>query len=53
MRVRNFYVAGIAWSNIEPGVDINESIAIFAILIIVTIDVAKVCNCVNVSIVAL
>ena len=49
--VRNFYVIGIARSNFEPVVNMNPSIAIFNF--IETIDVANVCNGVNVSVVAL
>ena len=28
MRVRHFNIAGVAWSNFKPGIDINERIAI-------------------------
>ncbi len=51
MRVGNFNVAGIARSNFEPGVNINESLAISKL--IATIDVVSVCDGVNVSVVAL
>ena len=29
MRVRHFNIAGVAWSNFKPGIDINGRIAIF------------------------
>ena len=53
MRIGNFNVAGIARSNFEPGVNINKSVAILKSLFNVTIDVASVCDRVNVSVVAL
>ena len=51
MRIGNFNVAGIARSNFEPGVNINESLTIPNN--IATIDVVNVCDGVNVSVVAL
>lgn len=51
MGIGNFNVAGIARSNFEPGVNINGSFAI--VLKIAIIDVASVCDGVNVSVVAL
>ena len=51
MRTGNCNVAGIAWSNFEPGVNINKSRAIFNN--IATTDVVSVCDGVNVSVVAL
>ncbi len=51
MRIGNFNVAGIARSNFEPGVNINESLAILNN--IATIDVVSVCDGVNVCVVAL
>ncbi len=51
MRIGNFNVAGIARSNFEPGVNIDESIAISNN--IATTDVVNVCDGVNVSVVAL
>ncbi len=30
MRIRHFNIAGVAWSNFEPGVDINERAAILS-----------------------
>ena len=51
MRIGNFNVAGIARSNFEPGVNINKSLAILNN--IATIDVASVCDRVNVSVVVL
>ena len=51
MRIGNFNVAGIARSNFEPGVNINESTAISNY--IATIDVVSVCDRVNVCVVAL
>ena len=29
MRVRHFNIAGVAWSNFKPGIDINGRTAIF------------------------
>ena len=29
MRVRHFNIAGVAWSNFKPGIDINGRMAIF------------------------
>ena len=51
MRVRNLNVVGIAWSNFEPGVDINESLAIMNI--IVTIDVVNVDGGIHIAVVTL
>ena len=51
MRIGNFNVAGIARSNFEPGVNINESLTIPNY--IATIDVVNVCDGVNVFVVAL
>jgi hypothetical protein len=51
MRIRNFNVAGIARSNFEPSVNINESLTIPNYML--TIDVMNVCDGVNVSVVAL
>ena len=63
MRIGNFNVAGIARSNFEPGVNINESLAVISIIAlnflpIITIkiqkinttDVVNVCYGVNVSV---
>jgi hypothetical protein len=50
MRIGNFNVAGIARSNFEPGVNINESTAIFNNT---SIDVMYVSSGVNVAVVAL
>ena len=48
---RNLDVVGVAWSNFEPGVDVNEG---FSILNDVTaIDVVGVCDSVNVAAVEL
>ena len=51
MRIGNFNVAGIARSNFEPGVNINECLTIPNY--IATIDVVNVCDGVNISVVAL
>jgi hypothetical protein len=51
MRIGNFNVAGVAWSNFESGVNINESLSIENH--IATIDVVNVRDGVNVSVVAL
>ena len=51
MRIGNFNVAGIARSNFEPGVNINQSLAILNN--IATIDVVSVCDRVNEPVVAL
>ncbi len=51
MRIGNFNVAGIARSNFEPGVNINQSLAILHQ--IAPIDVVSVCDRVNISVVGL
>ncbi len=51
MRVGNFNVAGIARSNFEPSVNINDSLPI--LMFIDTINAANVRNSVNASIVVL
>ena len=40
MRVRHFNIAAVAWSNFNPGIDINGRIAIFNDSL--SIDVANV-----------
>ena len=40
MRVRHFNIAGVAWSNFKPGIDINGRIAIYNESL--SIDVANV-----------
>ena len=40
MRVRHFNIAGVAWSNFKPGIDINGRFAIFNASL--SIDVANV-----------
>jgi hypothetical protein len=40
MRVRHFNIAGVAWSNFKPGIDINGRTAIFDVIL--SIDVANV-----------
>ncbi len=51
MRIGNFNVTGIARSNFETSIDVNESLAILKF--ITTIDVADVCDGVKVPVVAL
>ena len=51
MRIRNFNVSGIAWSNFKPGVDVNESMVIQNFM--ATIEVVNVCGGVDVSVVTL
>jgi hypothetical protein len=43
MRVRHFNIAGVAWSNFNPGIDINGRTAIITVsLSIKSIDVVNV-----------
>ena len=51
MRARNLDVAGVAWSNFEPGVDVNGSFSILND--VAAIDVVDVCDSVNVAAVKL
>ncbi len=48
MRIRHFNIAGVAWSNFKPGIDINGRIAI--IQFTTTIDVVHVSTGVDVTI---
>ena len=51
MRVRHFNIAGVAWSNFKPGIDINGRIAIYNESL--SIDVANVGADVDEALVAL
>ena len=51
MRVRHFNIAGVAWSNFKPGIDINGRTAIFNVSL--SIDVVKVGAGVDEALVAL
>jgi hypothetical protein len=51
MRVRHFNIAGVAWSNFKPGIDINGRIAIYNESL--SIDVANVGAGVDEALVAL
>ena len=51
MRVRHFNIAGVAWSNFKPGIDINGRIAISNVLL--SIDVVNVGAGVDEALVAL
>ena len=51
MRVRHFNIAGVAWSNFKPGININGHIAFFHF--ITSIDVANVSAGVDEAIVKL
>ena len=51
MRVRHFNIAGVAWSNFKPGININGRVAVFNC--IPRIDVVKVSAGVDEALVAL
>ena len=51
MRVRNFNIAGVAWSNVKLGININRRIAI--INFIPSIDVVKVGAGIHIAVVEL
>jgi hypothetical protein len=51
MRVRHFNIAGVAWSNFKPGININGRIAIITVSL--SIDVANVSAGVDEALVAL
>ena len=51
MRVRHFNIAGVAWSNFKPGIDINGRTAIFNDSL--SIDVVNVSAGVDEALVAL
>ena len=51
MRVRHFNIAGVAWSNFKPGINVNGRIAIFNVSL--SIDVVSVGAGVDEALVAL
>ena len=51
MRVHHFNIAGVAWSNFKPGIDINGRMAIFNESL--TVDVANVGAGIDKALVAL
>ncbi len=51
MRVRHFNIAGVAWSNFKPGININGRFAIFHVSL--SIDVANMGAGVDEAVVAL
>ena len=51
MRVRHFNIAGVAWSNFKPGIDINGRIAIYNESL--SIDVANVGAGIHIAVVEL
>ena len=51
IRIRNFNIAGIAWSNLEPGINVNWCQAIHVNK--ATVDVANVSGSINVAVMAL
>jgi hypothetical protein len=51
MRVRNFHIAGAAWSNFKPGININGRLAILNVSL--SVDVANVGAGVDEAVVAL
>jgi hypothetical protein len=51
MRVRHFNIAGVAWSNLKPAININRRIAI--INFILSIDVVNVGAGIHIAVVEL
>jgi hypothetical protein len=51
MRVRNFNIAGAAWSNFKPGININGRLSILNVSL--SVDVANVGAGVDEAVVAL